>query len=35
MTGHLSAQMEREYARDADQAKMARDAVAKWSKAKK
>lgn len=34
MTGHLSAQMEREYARDADQAKMARDAVAKWSKAR-
>jgi integrase len=35
MTGHLSAQMEREYARDADQAKMARDAVAKWSKTRR
>jgi integrase len=35
MTGHLSAQMEREYARDADQAKMARDAMTKWSKLRK
>ena len=35
MTGHLSAQMEREYARDADQAKIAREAMAKWSSAGK
>jgi hypothetical protein len=35
MTGHLSAQMEREYARDADQVKMARDAIAKWSRLRK
>lgn len=33
LTGHLSADMEREYERDADQKKMARGAVLAWSKA--
>lgn len=35
MTGHLSAQMEREYERDAEQKKMAKTAVLQWSKGRK
>ena len=35
MTGHLSAQMEREYERDAEQKRMARGAVLNWSKKRK
>jgi integrase len=31
-TGHMSANMERRYARDADQRKMARDNVLKWER---
>ena len=35
MTGHLSAAMEQEYSRGADQRRMSRDAVVKWSRAKR